>query len=405
MPIGPRGLRAGQRLAHLLFPVFYAGLARPACSLSGTCKKLRCSAISDSELLSLRAALLRWFGRHARQLPWRVDPRDPYAVWVSEVMLQQTRVGSVVPFFERFMRRFPSVSSLARADLDGVLKLWSGLGYYRRARSLHTAACEIVARHNAAIPNTFRELLRLPGVGNYTAAAIASIAFAQPVAVIDGNVCRVLARLRAIRRPVDGSSSHRAFAAVAQRLVPKCDPGRFNEAMMELGALVCTPKRPSCEKCPWRKHCQAHRLRLTHLLPVVRPRAAPRRIKVIAVAARTGDKILMAQRCNEGLLAGLWEPPLLNRSTLRQLKILLGKAGAPGSPERIATVRHTLTHRLLDVQILRVEIARAVPLRPSLLGTAYQRCAWVLFAQTHQRGVSALARKILRLVEQHETNK
>ncbi len=266
---------------------------------------------ADGDIWAFRRALLRWFRQHARTMPWREDP-TPYRVWVSEVMLQQTQVATALPYFERFMARFPTVEALAAAPLEEVLKLWEGLGYYRRARHLHQAAQTIVENHGGVIPADEKALLALPGIGRYTAGAIRSIAFGLPAPILDGNVKRVLARLDDIAAPIDRAQTERHLWDRAAALVDPDQPGRFNQAFMELGSLVCRPRQPDCTACPVRAFCLAHARGTQAQRPVRAPR---KRIPHYQVAAgviwhRTDPRrFLIAQRPAQGMLGGLWEFP------------------------------------------------------------------------------------------------
>jgi A/G-specific adenine glycosylase len=265
-------------------------------------RKLTLSAISK-----LRGALLAWYRRRRRDLPWR-STRDPYAIWLSEVMLQQTRAAAVIPYYERFLARFPTVESLAAAPEQDVLALWSGLGYYFRARNLHRAARQIVER--GTFPTTYDEIRALPGAGPYTAAAVASIAFDLPHAVLDGNVVRVLSRLSAEPGLVSRSETRARLDALAACLLPRSAPGAFNQAVMELGATVCLPRRPLCAQCPLASHCEAHRRGLESQFPV-RP-AAPKiletELRLLIVTRST--RVLLTQRPAESArLGGMWELP------------------------------------------------------------------------------------------------
>jgi A/G-specific adenine glycosylase len=242
-----------------------------------------------------RRKLLAWYRRRGRDLPWRRTD-DPYAIWVSEIMLQQTRVAAVVPYYERFLARFPDVATLARARIDTVLAHWSGLGYYRRARFLHAAARR-VAREG--FPRTAADWRDLPGVGAYTAAAVASIAFGEPVAVVDGNVERVLCRMEAADLP------KRAVRDLAQEWLAPRAPGDFNQAMMELGATVCTPRAPDCARCPVRRFCAGQGDRFPS--PRARPRPVEER-RAVGFATRDG-KVFLRRRDGSGLLAGMWDLP------------------------------------------------------------------------------------------------
>ena len=251
----------------------------------------------------IRAALLRWFAAHRRPLPWR-QGLDPYRIWISEIMMQQTRVGAVLEHYAEFLRRFPDVKTLAAARLQDVLAAWSGLGYYRRARALHRAARIVVRHHGGNLPGNAEALHALPGIGRYTAGAIASIAFHEPCAVVDGNVERVLRRLLGWRK----QPLSRIWNA-AQQLLSRRSPGNFNQAMMELGALVCLPIAPRCEACPLRRQCATRG-------PLQRPARPPRKSAEIiyALAAREGRIYLVRRGRRESLMPGMWElPQLCNR--------------------------------------------------------------------------------------------
>ncbi|MBX7257438.1 MAG: A/G-specific adenine glycosylase [Candidatus Hydrogenedentes bacterium] len=256
----------------------------------------------------IRRDLLAWYRAEARDLPWR-RTKDPYAVWISEIMLQQTRIDQGTPYFERFMSAFPTVQALAAAADDEVLKLWEGLGYYTRARNLHRAARMVVEDRRGVFPDTAAEWQQLPGVGRYTAGAIASIAFGERAPVVDGNVIRVLTRLFDIADPADSSETRSRLWDLAGELVPSDAPGDFNQAMMELGARVCTPKRPDCGACPIREHCEGLRRGVQEERPVRRAKkAVPHHEYVVAVVKHNG-RFLIAKRPPRGLLGGLWEFP------------------------------------------------------------------------------------------------
>lgn len=252
--------------------------------------------------------LRAWFRANARDLPWRRN-RTPYTAWIAEILLQQTRVEQGTPYFERFIAAFPTVQDLAAATEDEVLKCWEGLGYYSRARNLHRAARMIVKEYGGHFPRTASEWMRLPGIGRYTAGAIASMAFGERTPVLDGNVIRVLARVFDVSGCVDAAKTRNDLWDLAESLVPEKDPGAFNEAIMELGARVCLPRRPRCGECPLRRVCRAHAEGRPESRPVRRPaQAAPHRDAVAAVIRRNG-KILIARRPPKGLLGGLWEFP------------------------------------------------------------------------------------------------
>ncbi len=252
--------------------------------------------------------LLEWYRRSGRKLPWRGQP-DPYAVWVSEIMLQQTRVEAVIPYYERWIRLFPDLPSLAGASQQQVLKAWEGLGYYSRARHLHTAAKIVLSDFGGKLPADPEQLIQLPGIGRYTAGAIASIAFGLDAPVLDGNIRRVLARVFNVDRPVDTGAGEKIVWSLAGRHLPHGRAGDFNQALMDLGALICLPRNPKCRICPVVRFCQARKLGVQDRRPVVRSKAGtPHFLQVTAVVVKN-RRVLLAQRPPRGLLAGMWEFP------------------------------------------------------------------------------------------------
>jgi len=264
---------------------------------------------SPKQVTAFRRAVLAWYASHKRALPWR-DAGDPYHVWLSEIMLQQTRVAQMQPYFERFVETFPTVEALARASEEQVLKAWEGLGYYARARNLRRAAQHIVEALGGRIPGEYDELLGLPGVGPYTAAAISSIAFDRDHPVLDGNVTRVLCRLLLVEGDPRRAAVRVELIAAGERLLASGRAGDFNQAMMELGAKVCTPRRPACDRCPVGEFCRAHgELDDPSQLPY-KPARKPRpHYEVAAGLIWKGERVLLAQRPDTGMLGGLWEFP------------------------------------------------------------------------------------------------
>jgi A/G-specific adenine glycosylase len=264
--------------------------------------------MKNREVQSFRKSLLGWYLAHKRDLPWR-NTKDPYRIWVSEVMLQQTQVATVVPYYYRFLEHFQDLESLAHADSQKVLKLWEGLGYYARARNLHRAAQRVLKEHGGLIPGRWAEFRSLPGVGDYIAAAVLSIAFGQPYPVVDGNVKRVLARLLVLKDPVNNASSTKKFREAADRLLEQAKPGAFNQAMMELGAVVCKPQQPLCDRCPVQKMCRAHQSARVQSYPVkVKKQPTPEYQIAVGVVFKNG-RVLITRRKSSGLLGGLWEFP------------------------------------------------------------------------------------------------
>ncbi len=267
--------------------------------------------IPAAEIPKFRRRVLSWFARGKRDLPWRRN-RDPYRVWLSEIMLQQTRVAAVIPYYERFLENFPDVESLARAKTDRVLASWAGLGYYSRARNLQSAAKAIVARHAGAFPREYQAALALPGIGRYTAAAVLSIAYDAPRAVLDGNVARVLARLGAWRGDLRAPVRWRKLEAAAQELLAVIAPGDWNQAMMELGATVCTPKSPRCQDCPVEKWCRARQFGIADEVPEVRKKRATLNVTLSAAVLIDPQRrtLLVRQRNGDGaLFSHMWQFP------------------------------------------------------------------------------------------------
>jgi len=313
-----------------------------------------------------RKALLAWYRRTARDLPWR-RTKDPYAVWLAEIILQQTRVDQGTPYYERFLEAFPTVEALAGASDDEVLKHWEGLGYYARARNLHACARRVVSDRGGRFPETAAGLRALPGIGPYTAAAIAGIAFGEPVAVVDGNVIRVLTRLFDIDAPVEDAAVRKLLDALADALVSPRSPGDHNQAMMELGACVCTPRTPDCPACPVAKWCAASAAGRQHARPVRRPKKPTPLHEVVAAVIRRDGAYLLGKRPPEGLLGGLWEFPggkvqpgeTHAQALQRELREELGVDVAPG--KLIASVNHAYTHFRVRLHVYACTIVSGEP--------------------------------------------
>ncbi len=267
---------------------------------------------------SFRTKLLAWYADHARDLPWR-NNRDPYRVWLSEVMLQQTTVAAVKPYFERFTTAFPTVESLANADEADVLRLWEGLGYYRRARGLHAAAKQIVAEHNGQVPRDVPTLQTLPGIGRYTAGAIVSIAFDQRAPILEANTIRVFTRLTAYRGDPVKSAGQKFLWSVAEEVLPQRDIARFNQALMELGSLVCTPTAPNCGACPVNTLCEARRAGAVDELAATTKKLKFESVSEVAVIVRKGTKILVRQCGPTERWSGLWDFPRFECDSAKQI--------------------------------------------------------------------------------------
>lgn len=321
--------------------------------------------------------LTAWYRRHRRTLPWR-ENQEPYRVWVSEIMLQQTQVERVKEFFARFMTRFPTVESLARAPERDVLKHWEGLGYYRRARQLHAAAKAIVSDHGGAFPRAAAELRRLPGIGRYTAGAIASIAFGLPEPIIEANTRRVIARLAGYAKPVGGSGDEPLWQ-LASDLVPSRDPGIFNQALMELGALVCSPERPACSRCPLASLCVAHRTDQTATIPAMPPRRATKELRETVLVIRHDGKVLVERRAAGEWWEGLWDFPRAKR----------GEARAAGD-RKLGDVAYTVTHHRVTCRV----VERHSPRTPATTTTR----RLVSLAALEKLAMTAPGRRIARLL-------
>ncbi|MGN6719759.1 MAG: A/G-specific adenine glycosylase [Candidatus Binatia bacterium] len=341
---------------------------------------------------TVRRRLLTWYKHHQRNLPWR-KTTDPYAIWVSETMLQQTQVKTVVPYYERFLNRFPNVEALARAPLDRVLHVWAGLGYYRRAENLKTAARQVMRDYGGKLPSEHHQLRALPGIGDYTAGALLSIAFGKNSPAIDGNVRRVLGRL-------DSTYKETQIRALATQLVAGKRPGDVNQALMELGATLCTPKTPDCGACPLGRECRsrsrdskisARRVKRISFTDVVWPLAI----------VRSGGKILLRRRNTGKLLARLWELPGQETpgrgDAVRALRRELRDFAITSRNRRsIGEIRHAITYRRIRAPIYLFECASdSIP--------AQSQWRWLSLADAGRYPISTLSKKALALLAVHET--
>lgn len=318
--------------------------------------------------------LLTWYARAKRDLPWR-GSADPYRVWVSEIMLQQTQVERVREYFVRFIERFPTVHDLATAREHDVLRRWEGLGYYRRARQLHAAARQIVADHDGEFPRTVDGLMALPGIGRYTAGAIASIAFGVPAPIVEANSRRVFARLVGHDRPLGGTAGDAPIWEVAERLVPRRGAGRFNQAVMDLGAMICTPDRPLCSRCPLADVCVAHATRRAEEIPVKALRRQLRQMHETAVVMRHGTHVLVERRGPGEWWEGLWDFPRDGSAAGRKL----------------GAVRYTVTHHQIECVVRERSAARRSP------PTDNRR--WVTVAGLATLAMTAPGRRIAALLK------
>ncbi len=310
--------------------------------------------------------LLDWYSVHARELPWRGHP-DPYAIWISEIMLQQTRVDTVIPYFQRWMARFSSVFELAAAPQQEVLNFWEGLGYYARARNLHQAAHVIVQDYAGQLPRTAKSLQSLPGIGRYTAAAIASIAFGQNEAALDGNIRRVLARVFDITEPVGSTEGERLLWQLADENLPSGSAGEYNQAIMDLGATICSPTSPDCSGCPVAEICQARELGIQEERPVKKVKSSIPHYTVTAAVIRRNGQVLIAQRPDKGLLGGMWEFPggktetgeNLDMCLKREICEELGVEIKVGNPFGI--YEHAYTHFKITLHAFECLLTKGIP--------------------------------------------
>ena len=347
------------------------------------------SAAPGQDPARMASALLDWYDMHARRLPWRAPPgswADPYHVWLSEIMLQQTTVQAVKPYFEKFTGAWPSVSDLAAAELDDVLKAWAGLGYYARARNLHKCARALVDRHDGAFPDTAETLQQLPGIGPYTAAAIAAIAFGRREAAVDGNVERVVARTFALETPLPDAKPE--ITAIAATLVPEERSGDFAQAMMDLGATICAPRKANCLICPWSELCAGRRRGLQDVLPYKKPKKPkPTRYGIAFWIEREDGAVLLRRRPEKGLLGGMSEIPSTPWT----------EEGVPANPAdaapvqvtwrtRPGTVRHTFTHFHLELEVW--VATAAVSEEPA-------GCRWVARRDLHGEALPSVMKKVV----------
>jgi A/G-specific adenine glycosylase len=315
------------------------------------------------------ADLLCWYDRQRRKLPWRAEPgetADPYRVWLSEIMLQQTTVTAVKPFYLRFLTLFPTVEALAAAPSEAVMQAWAGLGYYSRARNLHACAKAVVEEHGGRFPGTEPGLRKLPGVGAYTAAAVAAIAFGEPAAAVDGNVERVMSRVFTVDEPLPKAKG--TIKALTEALVPRDRPGDFAQAVMDLGATICSPRRPACAICPWMRPCRARQEGLQEAYPRKEAkRSGELRRGAAFVVLRADDRVLLRTRPPEGLLGGMAEPPTSEWSPGYDVAKAMLDAPMDARWKRLpGTVRHVFTHFPLELTVFLAKVAAGTPPPPGM---------------------------------------
>lgn len=312
--------------------------------------------------------LIKWYKKHKRDLPFR-GSTDPYRIWLSEIIMQQTRMEQGVPYYNRFVQLFPTIGHLANAPLDQVMKTWQGLGYYSRARNLHEAARQVMNRWKGSFPDQYEDILQLKGVGTYTAAAIASIAFDQPHAVLDGNVFRVLSRVFGRREPIDTSKGRKKFTALASQLLDKKNPGIYNQALMEFGALQCVPVNPRCQNCIFKNECRAFRTGKVNQLPVksknVKVRHRFFNYLVIRQKPHTAfgkSRLLMYKRQEKDIWKGLYEFPLIESKKKRSIPGITLK-------KPLYSLKHVLSHQVIDIRFWKAEERdiKKVPVKGKLI--------------------------------------
>src|SRR5262245_17473958 len=350
--------------------------------------------MSIANLSSIRRRVLRWYDRNKRDLPWRRTD-DPYAIWIAETMLQQTQVKTVLPYYETFLRAFPTVDSLQRAPLERVLRVWSGLGYYRRAVNLQKAARQLVRDHAGKLPREHAKLRKLAGLGDYTAGAILSIAFGQRYAAVDGNVRRVLGR-------VFPPTNEKKLQAAASELVPFSRPGDFNQALMELGATVCTPREPRCEQCPLSSECVARSKNSRIHRSVHRSRVKFKRVIWPLAIVRQRGKILLRRRSGSGLLARLWELPGVEverraRPTAKLRMELSGLVPLPNGQRPVAEIRHSITHRRIRAPIYLIDCPAF-----STMPLPNRHWRWIDPSALKNHAVSSMTAKAVKALRNYE---
>lgn len=349
--------------------------------------------VDKMNIVEFQKDLIHWFIKEQRDLPWRKDS-NPYKVWVSEIMLQQTRVDTVIPYYERFLEKFPTIKDFADADDESVLKIWEGLGYYSRVRNLHTAVKEVVATYDGIVPNTPDEIKKLKGVGPYTAGAVLSIAYGVPEPAVDGNVMRVMSRILLIYDDIAKAASRKTFESAVRKMISHENPSYFNQALMELGALICTPTSPSCLLCPVQEHCLAFHEGVQTELPVKTRKVKTRHeTRVAAVLNDEKGRILIKKRPSEGLLANLWEFPTMTeavRVSSRKKELityLQAQLDVEVTVENGAFTKidHVFSHLTWEVHAFRGEIKVNGPLAESYKLVTIEEMANYAFPVPYQK--------------------
>jgi A/G-specific adenine glycosylase len=347
-------------------------------------------AITSKE--KIQSKLLRWFKKNKRDLPWR-KTKNPYAIWVSEIMLQQTQVATVIPYYQKFLKSFPTMRHLAKSDLSKVLKVWEGMGYYSRARNLHRASQIVLNHFHGEIPNTQKDLLGLPGIGRSTAGAILSFAFAKEAPILDGNARRVLSRLFAVSGSPGEKETEQLLWKISESLIPKRFSNPFNQALMDLGSILCTPKEPKCPCCPLHHFCKGRASGNPERFPAKKVKRATPHVESVSAVIRKDGKVLLSQRPPRGLLGGLWEFPnwKIERKGRLRLRTCIQKEMGMNVEvkESIGTFRQTFSHFKLTLQVFHCQ---------PLNGKAKGR--WVPIRKLRLLPMSRIHRRIAELINE-----
>lgn len=343
--------------------------------------------LQNIDINAFQTDLIGWYKKNKRQLPWRQD-RNPYKIWVSEVMLQQTKVDTVIPYFKHFIEKYPTVYELSEADTQEVLKVWEGLGYYSRARNLQHAAQTVVEDYNGEIPQDAKALEKLKGIGPYTKGAILSIAFDKPEPAVDGNVMRVLSRILKVEEDVTAHRTRKLFEKFTYKLISHEDPSSFNQGLMELGALICTPKSPSCLLCPVQLHCKAFEEGVEELLPVRSKGKKQKELSYVALIIKSpNNKFMIEQRPERGLLASMWQFPMIPIDEIGFDHIeswLYGEYGLRVSlDKKKGEIRHIFTHLIWNIDIYTATVEKASLKEENIRFVSYKEMMEYPFPTSH----------------------
>jgi A/G-specific adenine glycosylase len=353
--------------------------------------------LDKTRILSIQRQLIDWYGKNHRKLPWR-DTRDPYYIWVSEVMLQQTRVDTVIPYFLNFIEKFPTIEALAQAHEEAVLKAWEGLGYYSRVRNLQRGARVVMAQYDGLVPNNLHEIRKIPGIGPYTAGAILSIAYDKPVPAVDGNVMRVFSRLFCIENDIADGKTKNEMEKIGNVVVPEDNPSFFNQGLMELGALICTPLSPKCVACPIYGKCCAAEKGIQNELPIKKKKQAAKDVALEVALVWKKDKLLLMKRPTDGLLASLWAFPAVEKegswepgtSIMQELKEHYGVT--VGKIAYAFDAHHVFTHLKWNMKVYDCELSAEEKIE-------YPQIQWVTLEETKNYAIPTAFMKVLKKIK------